>query len=146
MTARKSPAETPSLGDSTIQPRKFKRQRRLSQPPFQHDVDVQSGVRMAGEIAVAGMRKRLRRSLVEWQVDNQRLSIAAMRLDEHAVVGGNLMYSSDQTAQIAPGARVQGTIAQHAPPRFGIWPAGGPLGTEADRVIGWPGKPESCTR
>jgi cytoskeletal protein CcmA (bactofilin family) len=59
-----------------------------------------------------------------------------LRLDDGTVVGGNLTYSSDQTAQIAPGARVQGTITQHAPPRFGIWPAGA-LGAGADQVIGW---------
>src|ERR687883_716472 len=68
---------------------------------------------------------------------NVQAGNGTLRLDEGAGVGGNLTYSSEQRAQIAPGARVQGTITQHAPPRFGIWPAGGLLGPEADRVIGW---------
>ena len=80
----------------------------------------------AGSVILAGQVAR-----------NVQAGNGTLRLDDNAVVGGNLTYSSEQRAQIAPGARVQGTITHHAPPRSGIWPAGGPLGPEADRVIGW---------
>jgi cytoskeletal protein CcmA (bactofilin family) len=58
----------------------------------------------AGSVILAGQVAR-----------NVQAGSGTLRLDKDAVVGGNLTYSSDQTAQIAPGARVQGTIAQHAP-------------------------------
>jgi cytoskeletal protein CcmA (bactofilin family) len=85
--------------------------------------DLLSG---AGAVLLAGQVAR-----------NVQAGSGTLRLDDGALVGGNLTYSSDQKAQIAPGARVEGTIAQHAPPRLGIWPAGGLLGGQADPVIGW---------
>ena len=45
-------------------------------------------------VAKAGMAGQVAR--------NVQAGKGTLRLDEHAVVGGNLTYSSDQTAQIAP--------------------------------------------
>jgi hypothetical protein len=60
-----------------------------------------------------------------------------LSLDDGAVVGGNLIYTSNQKAAIATGATVRGAIQQHTPQRMGVWPAAGPFGHTGDSVIGW---------
>ena len=61
-----------------------------------------------------------------------QVQVGTLQLTDTAVVGGNLIYTSDKEAQIAPGAQVQGRIERVAPPD-----RPSPVESFIRRLIGW---------
>ncbi|MBI4498827.1 MAG: hypothetical protein HY689_13120 [Chloroflexi bacterium] len=66
---------------------------------------------------------------------NVRAAVETLRVMPSAVIGGNLAYTSEREAEIAPGATVRGTVERQEPERA---PAErDPLARARDQALGW---------